>query len=362
MSVCANYDSPQVRFKKHFDNWVRWGIDKNLDRTSSPTEAFEKSNYLLFPKSRRSYLCLDLDWEGSASIWMDEGLPEPTITFVNQKNSHGNLAYEITKPIHWPCTENLKTVRSKPVEYFNAIRRGYENKTSADPGYTNASIKNPFSTRWKVYWADKSYSLDYLAEFVTLSNKRNYSRHGKNNNYSGRNEELFYIARKWACYNVKKHENYESFQNSLQEYLLDQNVTTIIMNWSTRGSLDISEVKTISRGVSRYIWEKRDDINYKHLFKNYGILNFNDIPFDIPKYKKDEIIKERQSLGASYTHNIRKINTLKLLEETIYKLHFNNKNINYRTISIESGISYKTVLSYKSFISNFKNILLRSKS
>ena len=362
MSTIVSSISPQERFKQHFDRTIRWGSGKVIDNCSLPDEAFEKSNYLLFPKSRRNYLCLDLDWEGGISVWMDEGLPQPTISFVNNENSHGTLAYELKKPIYWPCNENFKKIRISCVNYFKAVLHGYEKKTSADPGYTNASIKNPFSSKWKVTWHDEAYDLNYLAEFVDVSSDNRFRKHDKDKIYAGRNEELFHIARKWSVSIVKQFNDYDVFYEGLYNYLLEQNYSVISVNWSSKGPLSESEVLTISRNVSRYIWNRKDDAQYKYIFKNYGVMNLKDIDSNVSDDDKEIIVKERQSLGAKYVHEIRKNNTLEVICNAILKLSLNNQDLSYNKISIESGISYKTILKYKSQIVMFKNRLLESKS
>lgn len=352
----------QDRFRKHFDNTIRWGSGKVIDQSSSPAEAFENANYLMFPASRRNYLCLDLDWEGAAAAWMDEGLPEPTIAFVNQKNSHGNLAYELSRPVYWPCKYNFHKVKFSPVNYFKAIKRGYEAKLFADSGYTNASIKNPFSSEWKVYWSDETYSLNYLAEFVDLENIFYKNRFDEDKIYAGRNEELFCIARHYSCMNIKKYNSYDKYKNELLGYLLLQNDTVIPENWASKGPLDIKEVSVIASNVSRYMWKIKDYKKYKYIFKNYGVMNLDPIQPGVSSDDRKNIIKNRQSLGAKYVHDIRRSNTLEAIYGAINKLIANNKKLNYNKISIESGIGYKTVLKYKSQIISFKNSVLMSKS
>jgi len=253
----------------------------------------------------------------------------------------------LDRPVYWPCEHNFSKVRLSAVKYFKAIRRGYNKKTSADPGYTNASIKNPFSPRWKVIWSNNTYTLDYLADFVDLSNETIFNKYDKDRVYAGRNEELFFIARRWSCLNIKKYDGYNLFLRSLLDYLLFQNFTTIIENWSSRGPLGEYEISKIASSVSRYVWKRRDDPAYKYLFKNYGAMNLREMPCGISIDEKKLVIKQRQALGAKYVHEIRKEKTLKLLLDTISRLSSNRESLSFYNISIKSGISYKTVLKYK---------------
>ena len=91
------------------------------------------------------------------------------------------------------------------MDYFKAISRGYTRKLDADYSYTNSSFKNPFSNLWKVTWNDVKYDLAYLSEFVIISNKIEYYNRLKKENFVGRNEELFYTARKWSYTHVRNY-------------------------------------------------------------------------------------------------------------------------------------------------------------
>jgi len=344
--------APQERFKKHFDNLVGWGIDKNISTWTNPTEAFEKSNYLAFPQSRRQYLCLDLDWEGSGTIWMDGGLPEPTITFINRENGHSNLAYELITPVIWPCEYNSYNVRPLPIKYFKAIRNGFNVKTEADCGYTNSTIKNPFSNLWRVTWADKRYDLSYLAEFVTLPAFSDPYAKLKSGAYEGRNDELFYLGLRWSYRNVKRYENHEEFYNALLEFIKLENLTTIVNNWPQRGYLPAPEVTGIAKGVSKYTWIRKNSVDLKHLIKNFGILGFPPIDANMNLRDRKMEVYSRQYKGSKYTHKIVSQDSVLKIDETIESLVRANKKVSYNKISKTSGLSYNTILKYKQYVNN----------
>ena len=342
--------SPQERFKKHFDNLVGWGIGKQITEWSSPTEAFDKSNYLSFPKSKRQYLCLDIDWEGSATVWMDEGLPEPTITFVNRKNGHSTFAYELELPVIWPCESNHFKVKHEPVKYFKAVQKGFTALVSGDDGYTNATIKSPFSERWRVTWSDKKYTLDYLAEFVQLVNEDYTNKKFRTKDYAGRNEEVFYTLSVWAYRNVKKYKNDDLFYDDLMSIAISINSEIIPQHWPKKGPLELSEVCGIVRGVCKYACLHRYDPNLKHLFKNYGVLCFAQMSDDVVGLEREQITRSRQSQGAYYTHGVVKNNTKKKIREAIERLKSKNQRISCLSISNESSIGYTNVKKYKDYI------------
>ena len=354
--------SAEERFKNHFDNTIGWGITKEINKWTHPTEAFEKANYLLFPKSRRKYMCFDLDWEGSATIWEDLGLPKPTIIIVNRENGHSNTAYELEKEVYWPCGTNINKISTKPVDYFKAISRGYTRKLDADYSYTNSSFKNPFSNLWKVTWNDVKYDLAYLSEFVIISNKIEYYNRLKKENFVGRNEELFYTARKWSYTHVKHYENYEIFRDSLKTFLIEHNCTKIIEHWPQRGQLCDSEVNTITRNVAKWVWQRKDDKDFSKYIKNFGIMRFETINYELDHHEMVCEIYKRQSAGAYHTHKIRVEKTLNSIKEVVYKLLISGGNTSYRNIANVSGLGYRTIIKYKEYIEHFKNNFLGNKS
>jgi hypothetical protein len=351
LNTSSDSSSPQERFKKHFDSLVGWGIGKDISNWTNPTEAFANSNYLAFPKSKRQYLCLDIDWEGSATIWMDEGLPEPTITFVNRKNGHSTFAYELEYPVYWPCEHNNYKVRQHPMKYFKAVRGGYTQLVGGDTGYTNATIKNPFSNSSRVTWADKKYSLEYLAEFVTLHGNKEFNNKFRTKQFDGRNDELFYTLSIWAYRNVKKYQDDELFSC----HLLDQanliNLEIIPVNWPKRGPLCASEVSSVARGVCKYTLQNRFNPNLKHLYKKYDVMGFPPIPNNIVGFEREIVIRFRRSEAADRTHNIVKDATKSKIFEAIEKLKFKKQKISCLSISNESNIGYNTVRRHKDYIS-----------
>ncbi|MEL7639274.1 MAG: replication initiation protein [Solidesulfovibrio sp.] len=350
LNISSDSSSPQERFKKHFDSLVGWGSGKDISNWTNPTEAFEKSNYLAFPKSKRQYLCLDLDWEGSATVWMDEGLPEPTITFVTRANGHSTLAYELEIPVYWPCERNNYKARYTPVNYFKAIQKGYTVFVDGDTGYTNATIKNPFSMNWRVTWSDKMYSLAYLAEFVHLVNTNRENNKFRTKEYAGRNDELFYTLSIWAYRNVKKYTRNDLFYDDLINIATSINSETIPINWPDSGPLGMAEVSGVARGVCKYAWMHRFNPNLKHLFKNYGILGFSPIPENIIGDDREQITRSRQSQGAYYTHGIVKNNTMKKIFDAINALKLKKEKINFCSISNECNVGYNNVRKYKDYI------------
>jgi hypothetical protein len=352
LTISSERSSPQERFKKHFDKLIGWGVDKSITTWTSLTVALEKSNYLAFPQSRRQYLCLDLDWEGSGAIWMDEGFPEPTITFINRENGHSNLAYELETPVIWPCEYNSYNVRPRPIRYFKAIRDGFNTKTGADCGYTNSTIKNPYSSRWRVTWADKRYDLAYLAEFVTLRSFYDPYAKFKSGIYAGRNDELYHLGLRWSYRNVKRYFKPDEFYNDILEFIKSENFTTIITHWPERSYLPSPEVTGIAKGIFKHTWPRRNSTHFKHLIKNFGVLGFAPIDRDMKLRDRKMEVYERQYRGSKHTHGIVSQDSIRKIDEAIECLIRAGKKVSYNKISKTSCLDYKTILKYKEYVSS----------
>ena len=345
--------SPQKRFKMHFDNSILWGYDKQCDKLSYPAMAFREGVYLALPRSRRSYLCFDLDYEDSASAWSSVGLPEPTVLIVNPQNGHSHILYELKDPVYWPCGSNDNKIRRKPIEYFNAIRYAYTEKLNADKDFTHVIIKNPFSGVWDTSWHDNVYTLKDLASFVTLPSKKQYFENLKDRIFEGRNPELFHIARMWSNANIRKQIDEPSHFNSLLLYLDNYNSTKIVEHWPDRGPLDNDEVEERAKYVTEWFWKHKDDPRYNRNMKNYGVMGLAPIDPTLNEEERCKVVKKYKMLGAGHTHTEKVKNTDDILRKTINKLLASGKRLSDRNISKNSGKSINTIRSRRDFINNY---------
>lgn len=345
--------SPQSRFKMHFDNSILWGYDKQCDKLSHPAMAFREGVYLALPRSRRSYLCFDLDYEDSANAWSTVGLPEPTIVIVNPQNGHSHILYELKDPVYWPCGSNDNKIRRKPIEYFNAIRYAYTEKLKADKDFTHVVIKNPFSGVWDTSWHDNAYTLKDLASFVTLPTKKLYFENMRNGVFSGRNPELFHVARMWSNANIRRQIDESSHFNSLLLYLSNYNSTKIVEHWPDRGPLDNHAVEERAKYVTKWFWKHKDNPRYNRNMKNYGVMGLAPIDPSLKGEERNKKVKESKTLGAGHTHTEKAKNNDDILRRTIDNLMASGKRLSDRNISKNSGKSINTVRSRRDFINDY---------
>ena len=341
------------QFKCHFDNCIQWGVSKVLDRIGPPTQAFRESNYLMFPKSRRAYMCFDLDYPNAAESWRDKKLPEPTISITNPANGHALLAYELERPVVWKTDQNRGRVLAKPIAYFRAIRFAFDQVLNADNGYTHVSMKNPFSPQWVTRWSDKIYSLKDLQKYVILPSAKDIYEKFYKDIFAGRDEELFIIARRWCFANVRKYLDYDSFREKLFKYLDWYNTSKIPEHWPTRGPLEQYVVKTKSENVSQWVWIKKDDKKYSKVIKNYGLMNLEPIPSGLSPQELLKHQRRNQSLGAYKTHELNRLNTDSIIISAIDMIYVKGKNVKDVDIERVSKKSINTIRSRREFINSY---------
>lgn len=307
--------------------------------------AFQNYEYLLFPRYKRGFVQVDIDYPEGGASWIDHDLPMPTVVIINPENFHAHLVWMLKEPVLWHFRGQSSPIRRKPIMYFNAIRKAIEKRVEADPGYTCASTKNPFSKRWNSRWSEHVYSLDDLAEYVDL--KGNLKIYGSTDGvYVGRNDELFNFSRKHGYRQVIKFESFERFEDYMREFCMNYNQTTIPLNWPARGSLPHSEADKIARSVSRWIWQKKDDKQFKQYVKNVGVMKIKRRIFE----DDGTDISNNKSLGAIYSSKVKSDKSISKINDAITELIIKDTNLTYRNISMHSGLSISTIYKYKYLI------------
>ncbi|HHF5762160.1 TPA: replication initiation protein [Haemophilus influenzae] len=151
-----------------------------------PKDVALTHKYIQFNDLFIKFMVLDLDRENSAMDWELLGLPSPNIVVQNRLNGRCHYIYALEVPI---C--NTKNARFKPISYFKKIQRAYIDKLGADQHYVGVFTKNPNSNFWRTFVFNvPKYTLDYLADFVDLSNKPVFYLND-NEDIEGRNCSLF---------------------------------------------------------------------------------------------------------------------------------------------------------------------------
>lgn len=201
-------------------------------------------------------------------IWEYEGLPEPSLIVGNNINKDirelsekeikklgvgkCHYIYLLKKPVRIGGEGN----GFKVVAYARAIQKALTKKAGADLGYSNQITKNPFNTlKHTVVWNSspslKTYTLDELAEYVTLPNRNELDITNEQARCIGRNIAIFDAVRRKAYRMVKEFSNRDRFHNAIQSLVEDFAYSTPNESGQILG---LNEIRSISRSISKFCW------------------------------------------------------------------------------------------------------------
>lgn len=330
-------------------------------------QILNKAHFLHLPKNKFQYIGIDLDWEGSASLWMDEGYPEPTITIVTSKSGHSKYFYELKVPVTLPLNLNQKNINTKPFKYYSHVKRGLTEAFGGDYAYSGKTMNNPFlniihkqrsyifdgvnQTKWVVHWADKTYDLDYLSEY-TKSTAKDYSKK-LYYDIEKRHNTMFHLTRLESYKLARKCESFEIFLFKLTEAALSY--------WSELRliqkdhPLEESEAYDIARSVAKWSWLRRNEPWLRRFTWDLGKLGFEQI--DCETMSEDEINSERkirQQKGALYTHKKRTKQTELKIKNACELLSKSGEKLTRANIAKTSGVGESTLGRYTKLIKKYK--------
>lgn len=208
------------------------------------------------------WLCFDIDRSNAAYHWEDVNACPPSLVMVNPDNGHAHYAYALNAPV--ACSD---IARLEPLKYLAAIQEGTRRRIGADPSYASNLIKTPSHSAWYTIPINKTYSLGEMAEYCTLPSSREVKRLSEDIDYAGlgRNCTLFEVVRKQAYKDVRQFWHgggYQSFHShvvALSQYLNNFSIP-----------LPQSELKSIARSVTRWIWQRFDDKQFRAIQSRKG--------------------------------------------------------------------------------------------
>lgn len=210
------------------------------------------------------WLTFDIDHKEAAYRWQDKNACPPTLVMVNPANGHAHYAYALSAPV--PRTE---ISRIKPLQYLAAIQEGTRRIIGADPGYSGGLIKTPGHPAWHTLSFGGIYTLAELAEWCTLPSPKEMQRMAANEDYAGlgRNCTLFEHLRKQAYQDVRqfwKPDGFEQFRNHC--LVLAESLNRF------SSPLSQSELKSISRSVAKWIWQRFNPTEFRAIQSRRGSL------------------------------------------------------------------------------------------
>lgn len=344
---------PEKRFVDHLEDKPNYGKEKEMGQFGPKDQALKSGHYIQFNRAKHFYVGVDLDYEAAALVWTYEVLPAPTIVFHNPESGHANIFWELELPVIRRCERNRYQANVKPLKYFKAIQRAYSELLDGDPGYTSATIKNPFSSRWIVWWTDNVYSLRYLAEFVALKSVDSF-RSGKvqdDENYAGRNVELFNVVRKKAYHWVHNCDE-QTFESRVHNCCVEYNQMIIPEHWPEDGPLPTHEVATVARNIVRWCLHQKDTGGFKQRLKNHGVMKLEKINPELDDGIKTNMTSCHQAIGAAYTHRVRKQKTEDKIASAIQKVRSENRCVVKKEIAEIAGVSVATLRYYPHLFKN----------
>ena len=204
------------------------------------------------PPHLRVFMLFDIDREGGALAWEDNGLPMPAWATINRENRHAHLAYALAAPV---LTADFGG-RQAALRYLAAIEAAYREKLGGDDGFASLITKNPVHPHWELLQGDpeavRGYDLPYLADFIDLQRIKPYV--GRTNPEAvglGRNCTVFNVVSRWAYKSVLqfKHDGYTrtGWQKEVDYQCLKVNgdfPTPMLPN----------EVKCIAKSIGGWVW------------------------------------------------------------------------------------------------------------
>jgi hypothetical protein len=349
------------RFVEHLGKCVMYSKSKDKSYVYGILDAhlLKEARWIHLPKNEIRYLGIDLDWKGSASIWRDEGYPEPTITIISPDSCHSKYFYELSTPVLRPPEWSSSTVALRPLSYFKHVKAGLSLAMGGDMGYSGSTMNNPFyrnlagrmlqtddgfvEDRCKVFWSDKTYPLDYLSEFAKPVPRQYRSRIDQDQ--SSRALTLFHRTRIDAYRNVHHFNSFEDFRNETRRIAWKHWDELRMINKDH--PVEEKEAENAATSVAKWVWLRREEPWLKRFQWRLGALGLAPIRKDDQTQEEIEIEqKRRQSLGAKHTHEMRKAATEARLKEAIEKLKQNRIKITITNLATVAMMSESTVKRY----------------
>ena len=191
----------------------------------------------------------DIDREGAVFAHEDHNVATPNFVVINPDNGHGHAIYGLSIPVTTSEASHIK-----PVQYAEAIERGYLEALGADRGYSGLICKNPHHAAWKLWEGHPdTYSLGDLADYLDMEAIKKLSwPDNRSETYGlGRNVDLFDRLRKWSY----KHVRTAKETGTLGSWFnLTINKAMTLNDYVN--PLPISEITATAKSVSKWTWNR----------------------------------------------------------------------------------------------------------
>jgi len=232
----------------------------NLERGLSIRKK-EKALEMLYIQANQPALqtCLlfDLDENNCFYKFEEVNLPVPHFITKSPQSGRCHYGYILKSGI---C--KTQQARLKPLKYAAAVENGIAQKLGSDPNYVGLVTKNPMNSHWSPFWSGADlYDLDYLADFVDLSQSKPIERA---ESYGlGRNVNLFDDLRAWSYQRVLGFKSSSSFDSWMKE--VERQAINLNAVCNQQNPLPFSEIKATSRSIGKWVWRNFDSKKFSEI-------------------------------------------------------------------------------------------------
>ena len=220
-----------------------------------PEVALGKNYVQLNPPILCHWLVFDIDEPMAALAWEKANVAPPNWITVNPENTRAHIGYLLEVPVM-----TAPEARDKPLRYAAAIEAAFRVALGADPCYRGLIAKNPLSPAWKTWFLHaEAYSLDYLAEWVTLSRTRTPMVVPTG---LWRNVQLFDAIRQWAYGMVRV---YQQVDAGLAQWFRAVLREAEVVNKRFETPLMLSEVRATAKSVAKWTWQHFSEASFSRI-------------------------------------------------------------------------------------------------
>ena len=300
------------------------------------------------------WVVFDMDL-GAESFYQfeDKMTATPNLIVQNPENLNCHYLYLLKTPV-WV----KNTGKQAPQAYLNAVRAAMTAKLGADTRYSGLICKNPLNGQWRTTELySRPYSLDDMSKYVDLSLpsiERDRAKAEKglaNAVINGRNDHLFTVLRFFAYERITQYHALMSSIGSNKAFAMWQNAIekeANRINTNFPSVLSISEVKSTTKSVSRWVWEHYD-AGKKVQRGKMGFGETRNTNIELPLLPEEER-KRRQSLSAELTNKYRKESTELKIKQAIERLKANGEKVT------KAGVAKLTGLERAGIVRNYSHL------